>query len=164
MLKLINNDLLDNLVIEAAGKPRQRSHYNVHRSFDDPVQKLIVAATPMSYFRPHRHPDKSEFAVILRGQFDIFLFDDNGCIITRQRVGIGTDVPVFEIPANAWHCWLAVSDQAVFCETKQGPYNPDNAAEFAEWSPAEDHKSAGLYLARMKQAEPGDRLIMSEGV
>jgi len=156
MLKLIDDKLLNNLVAEAAQKPRQRSHYNVHQSFDDPVQKLIVAATPMSYFRPHRHPDKSEFAVVLRGRFDILLFDDDGRVSVRQPVGDGTGTPAFEIPANTWHCWLAVTDEAVFFEAKQGPYIPDKAAEFAAWSPAEDSDDAAGYLQSLKQAQAGD--------
>jgi len=47
-MKLITDDLLAQLVQQAADSPRKRSHYNIHESLDDVVQKLLVAATTES--------------------------------------------------------------------------------------------------------------------
>jgi cupin fold WbuC family metalloprotein len=116
------------------------------------VQKLLVAATTQSYFRPHRHTDKSEFALVLRGQFVVFNFDDQGNITGRQRIGEGSGVNGLELAPNTWHCWLALSDDAVFFETKQGPYDPATASEFAPWAPAENTPEAATYLAMLREA------------
>lgn len=153
MLKLITDDLLDRLTAQAADQPRRRSHHNIHESFDDPVQKLLVAATRDSYFRPHRHPDKREFALVLRGQFEIILFDDSGGVSARQRIGDNTGVNGFEIPAATWHCWLVKSDNGIFFEAKQGPYDPKTAAEFAPWAPAEGGSEVQAYLAGLHAGE-----------
>ena len=151
-MKLITDDMIGQLIRQAADAPRKRSHHNIHESLTDMVQKLLVAATPDSYFRPHRHADKSEFALILRGQFVVFCFDDAGNITQRQRIGEGTGINGLELPPKTWHCWLALSDEAVFFETKQGPYDPATAAEFAPWAPAENTPEAPAYLAWLRQS------------
>lgn len=151
-MKLITDDLLNNLVSQAAESPRKRSHFNVHESSADLVQKLFVAATRQSYFRPHRHADKSEFAVVLRGRFVVFTFDDEGNITQQQLIGEGSGVNGLELPPNTWHGWLSMSDDALFFETKQGPYDPATAAEFAPWAPAENSPEAAGYLERLRNA------------
>ena len=151
-MKLITDEMFVQLISQAADSPRKRSHYNVHESPSDMVQKLFVAATTQSYFRPHRHTDKSEFALVLRGQFVVFSFDDAGNITGHQRIGEGSGVNGLELAQNTWHCWLALSDDAVFFETKQGPYDPATASEFAPWAPAENTPEAAPYLAMLRNA------------
>lgn len=150
-MKLINTKLLEQLVLDAENSPRQRSHYNIHESLSDAVQKLVVAATPCSYFRPHRHHDKREFALVLRGRFAVFQFDDTGAITTHQIIGENTGVDGLEIPENTWHCWLALDNKNIFFETKQGPYDPATAAEFAPWAPAENTDSVNAYLKKLRE-------------
>ncbi|MEJ2451098.1 MAG: WbuC family cupin fold metalloprotein [Gammaproteobacteria bacterium] len=151
-MKLINTKLLEQLIQDAASSPRQRSHYNIHESLADTVQKLVVAATPKSYFRPHRHDDKTEFALVLRGRFAVFQFDEEGAITEYQIIGEDTDTNGLEIPANTWHSWLALRDENVFFETKQGPYDPATAAEFASWAPEENSPEANDYIEKLRKA------------
>jgi cupin fold WbuC family metalloprotein len=151
-MKLITDEMISQLISQAAVSPRKRSHYNVHESLSDPVQKLFVAATTQSYFRPHRHPDKSEFALVLRGQFVVFSFDDQGNITGDQRIGQGSGIHGLELAPNTWHCWLSLSNDAVFFETKQGPFDPATTSEFAPWAPAENTPEAATYLAMLREA------------
>jgi len=151
-MKLITDSMLGQLIQQAADSPRKRSHHNVHESLEDVVQKLLVAATTDSYFRPHRHRDKAEFALVLRGQFVVFTFDDQGNIIQQLIIGEGTGINGLELPPNTWHCWLSLSDDAVFFETKQGPYDPATASEFASWAPAENTPEAAQYLGRLRNS------------
>jgi len=152
MMKLIRDDMLTQLTMQAAESPRRRSHHNIHETLADPVQKLLVAATTESYFRPHRHAGKTEFALVLRGRFAVFQFDDAGKITEQQLIGDGTGINGLELPPDTWHCWLSLSDDAVFFETKQGPYDPATAAEFAPWAPAENTPEAQEYLADLHKA------------
>ena len=144
--------MLNQLTRQAADSPRQRSHHNVHETLADVVQKLLVAATTQSYFRPHRHVDKSEFALVLRGRFVVFSFDDQGSITQRQPIGEGTGINGLELPPNTWHCWLSLRDDSVFFETKQGPYDPATASEFAPWAPAENTPEAAHYLTMLRHS------------
>jgi len=150
-MKLIRQDLLTQMSAQARESPRRRSHHNIHEHLSDPVQKLLVAATTESYFRPHRHADKSEFALVLRGRFAVFRFDNDGSIAETRLIGEGTGINGLELPANTWHCWLALTDDAVFFETKQGPYDPASAAEAAPWAPAENSPETPEFMARLKQ-------------
>jgi cupin fold WbuC family metalloprotein len=152
-MKLITDEMLGQLICQAADSPRKRSHQNIHESLDDMVQKLLVAATTDSYFRPHRHADKAEFALVLRGRFVVFSFDDEGNIIQQQQIGEGTGINGLELPANTWHCWLSLSNDAIFFETKQGPYDPATASEFAPWAPAENTPEAAQYLEMLRNTQ-----------
>ncbi len=158
-MKLITSDTIDTLLAGAAASARRRSNYNVHESFSDPVQKMFVAAKQDSYFRPHRHPSKSEFAIVIHGGFDILVFDDNAFLIERHAVGPGSGILGFEIPAGAWHTWLPTADESIFFEVKQGPYDARTAAEFAPWSPAEGDKKAPEFMDRLRRLVVGDPAV-----
>lgn len=152
MMKLIESDLLNSLARSAEESPRQRSHHNIHENLSDTVQKLVVAATARSYFRPHRHIDKSEFALVLRGRFAVFLYNDKGDITHIQIIGNNTDITGLEIPANTWHNWLALDEENIFFETKQGPYDPATATEFAPWSPAENSADVEEFMQKLRKS------------
>lgn len=151
-MKLINTALFEQLIRDAADSPRQRSHHNIHENLSDTVQKLMVAATPHSYFRPHRHANKSELALVLCGRFAVFEYNDTGEIIRCQIIGDNTGVTGLEIPPNTWHSWLALDTENVFFETKEGPYDPATAAEFAPWAPAENTADVDNYMEKLRKA------------
>ena len=136
-MKLITAAMLDDLVVQAGVNQRLRCNYNVHEQPSDPIQRLFIAACLNSYFRPHRHPGKKEFAIVLRGLFDVITFDNMGRVSQRVSVGPDADVTGLEIPADVWHTWVPFDDQSVFFEVKPGPYDPAIVVEFADWSPAE---------------------------
>lgn len=155
-MKLITTDLLNDLKAQAAASPRRRMNHNVHAQLSDPVQRLFVAARPDSYFRPHRHPDKWEFALIISGRFDLLVFNDTGRLTARHTLGPGTESIGIELEANTWHTWLALTDDAVFFETKQGPFDPQTISEFAPWSPAEGEADAPDFFTRLRESLVGD--------
>ena len=97
-MKLLSTALLDELATKANASARGRSHHNIHAGPDDPVQRFIVVANRDSYFRPHRHNVKAELAVVLRGSFDILIFDESGTVTARYSVGEHTAVAGFEMP------------------------------------------------------------------
>ena len=160
-MKLITSASIDELIARAAGQARRRLNLNVHESPSDPIQRLFVAAVRGSYFRPHRHSAKSEFAVVIRGRFDVVTFDDAGCVLERHTVGPGAEAAAFEMPANTWHSWIPLADDAVFLEVKQGPYDPQSAAEFAGWSPAEGTPQAAAFAERLQKAKPGECVALA---
>ena len=157
-MKLITYDLIEELTAKAGLNARKRVNHNVHESPSDSVQRLFVAARPGSYFRPHRHPDKWEFAMVVRGRFDVLVFNDGGCVMDRRTVGPGADVAGFEMPANTWHSWIPLADDSVFFEVKKGPYDPKKAAEFALWAPEEGSPDAAGFAARLGKAGIGDMM------
>lgn len=155
-MKIFTTTLLDELAAKAAAAPRGRAHHNIHASPEDPLQRFIVVAERRTYFRPHRHHSRAELATLLRGGFDVLTFDDAGVVTARQSVGAGTGQVAFEMPPMTWHTLLARSDGSAFLETKQGPYDPATAAEFALWAPPEGDAGVPAYLEWLRAARPGD--------
>lgn len=154
-MKVFTHAQLDQLAAQATSSPRKRAHQNVHLAADDPVQRFFVAADRGTYFRPHRHLTRSELAVVLRGRFDVVVFDDSGRVIERWAIGEGAPGLGYETPRNTWHTLIAQKDGSVFLEVKEGPYDPTSAAEFASWAPPEGDAAVTSYLEGLRSAEPG---------
>lgn len=155
-MKLITAELLHDLIARAGASPRRRMNHNVHTDLSDPVQRLFIAACADSYFRPHRHPSKWELALVISGQLDLLVFDDCARVTARHALGPDAENKAIELPANTWHTWFARTDDAVFFETKEGPFDPATVSEFAPWSPAEGTAEAAEFFARLKSAQVCD--------
>jgi len=114
---------------------------------EEPVHRLLNALEPGTYVRPHRHldPNKAETAIAVAGQIGVLLFDDSGNVLeSRVLAPGGADLGV-QMPAGAWHTFVALAPGSVFFETKAGPWAPLTPEETASWSPAEGSpEAAGL--------------------
>ena len=157
-MKLITSRMIDGLIDTAEKSPRLRTNYNIHESLSDPVQRLFIAAAPSTYFRPHRHLGKCEFAIVIRGLFDILFFDDAGVVTGRVSVGADTDIFALEIPSDVCHTWIPMAEQSVFFEVKQGPYDPETSLVFAPWAPEEGSAHVKEFQAKLLAAGIGDRV------
>jgi cupin fold WbuC family metalloprotein len=155
-MKLITEELLDDLARQSGSRDRLRANYNVHESPHDPVQRLFVAAQRNSYFRPHRHAHAWEFVLVLRGHFDLIVFDEHARVVARHALGPGSGIAGFELPPGIWHAWVAQTDEGIFFETKPGPYDPHTALECAPWSPEEGTAGAAGFREMLRGAQTGD--------
>lgn len=156
-MKLITDQEMAELIAAADASPRRRSNRNLHEVPEDPIQRLFVAARRDSYFRAHRHPGKWEFSLIVRGEFLVFTFDNDGVITQRLHVGPQAAVKAFELPPNIFHTWVPLTDDGVFFEVKAGPYDPQTAAQFAPWAPAEGDPIAPAFVERLLTLNVGER-------
>jgi cupin fold WbuC family metalloprotein len=156
-VRLLPRSLLEELATKAALSPRQRAHYNIHASADDRVQRFGVVARPNAYFRPHRHATKSELAVLLDGQVDVLVFDEDGRVTARYGIGDGKDSMAYETPERTWHTLVSGPGGCAFLEIKEGPYDAATATEFAAWAPAEGDGAVPGFLDWLRRARPGER-------
>lgn len=154
-MKVFTHALIDQLAVQATASPRKRAHHNVHTSPEDRVQRFFVCADRTTYFRPHRHLTKSELALVLRGRFDVVVFDESGRVTDRWAVGEDAPSFAYETPSSTWHTLIAQTDGAAFLEIKEGPYDPKSAVEFATWAPPEGDAAVGAYLEWLRTAQPG---------
>jgi len=153
-MKLISTSLLDELAAAAAASPRGRTHYNLHGSAADVVQRYLVVANRGSYFRPHRHTTRAELALVVRGALDLVLFDEARRVTARYAFGAGNIA--YENGPGIWHTVVVKADATAFLEVKQGPYDPATATEFAGWAPAEGEPAAARFLDWARHAAPGE--------
>jgi cupin fold WbuC family metalloprotein len=154
-MRLFEDKLIDDLVAKAAASPRRRAHFNIHGAASDPVQRFIVVAQPDSYFRPHLHRTNAELSTVLRGQFDLVIFDEGGRVIARHGIGEGTGQFAYEAPTGTWHTLVAMNGPFAFLEVKQGPYDPATAVEFASWAPAEGEGTVPHFQQWLREAQVG---------
>lgn len=161
-IKLLDKNLLDALCHEAAGLPRRRKNYNLHQSSQDPVQKIFNALQKDSYVRPHRHPqqEKTELLMAVRGAFGAFIFDEQGMLTERFDFSAGGEVFGTEIKPNTWHTVVALEDDSVLFELKQGPYIPLADKDFASWAPEENTADVAGFVSWLQQARPGEKLSL----
>lgn len=157
-MKKISVTQLEELARQAAQSPRGRAHLNVHDSADDLVQRFFVAVEPRSYIRPHRHRTRSELLTVVRGRFDVLIFEDDGRLRERHVAGEGTGVVAFETPPDTWHTLISVAPGSVFLEVKQGPYEPATAVEFASWAPPEGDPEAARLLKTLRNVASGQSI------
>jgi len=150
-LKKLTAGNLTTLSQQARQSPRLRANSNLHQELTDPVQRLAIAMEPGTLILPHRHPHTWEILTALRGRFTVLVFDDGGRVI--ERVALGEDTGVVEIPAGGWHAVLSRDEGAVIFEVKHGPYAPIADADVAVWSKG---RAAADLIAWYAEAQPGD--------
>jgi cupin fold WbuC family metalloprotein len=140
---------------QAAQSPRRRANSNLHTDLGDPIQRLAIAMEPDTLILPHRHPHTWEVLTALRGRFTVLTFNDAGTV--TERVELGEDTSVVEIPAGGWHAVLSRDAGAVIFEVKHGPYQPIAEADIAAWGKGSSTAELNAWYA---VAQVGDKLAM----
>ncbi|MDR1886982.1 MAG: WbuC family cupin fold metalloprotein [Prevotellaceae bacterium] len=136
-MKIIDKALLDSVSAQAVKSPRLRMNYNFHLHTDEPLNRLLNAMEPGSYFPPHRHknPDKEEIFLVLRGSVLILIFDDDGFVASVTEISPKKEVYGMEIEAGVWHSLIVLEPDTVVYEVKRGPYVPLTPDNIAPWAP-----------------------------
>ncbi|NDV58527.1 WbuC family cupin fold metalloprotein [Bacteroides sp. 519] len=136
-MKIISEELLNEVSKQAKENERLRMNYNFHESLDEPIHRLLNALEPGTYLPPHRHknPDKIETYLILRGSLIGVLYNDEGDIIKKLELNPQKGIYGMEIPAGMWHSIVVLEPNTVIFEIKDGPYAPISAENIAPWAP-----------------------------
>ena len=121
---LIDDKILDDLTRRAQNSPRRRMNLNFHESLDNKCHRFLNAVEPGADIPIHRHPEKEESFVVLRGKIRITTYNDDCTIIedlvlspTEGRYGVNVE-------KNVWHTVEALEPGSVIFECKEGPYVP----------------------------------------
>ena len=153
MIKEIDEKLFGELIKDAKASPRKRSHKNFHSNFSEPVQRVFIGLVEGTYVRPHKHPQSTKWEMIIgiKGKTALLIFDDNGNITRRLTLTPESSLGV-ELPPNTWHTVFPIDNESVIMEIKQGPYDPDEKCDFAEWAPEENLEKCTHFLKWAKSA------------
>ncbi len=160
----IDEQLIARLCHEARLAPRRRTHYNIHPSPRDPVQRFLNVMQPGTYVRPHRHlqPPRWEFTLALQGAATVLLLDDSGRVRERLELAPAGPLHAVELPAGTWHTVVALAPDTVLLELKEGPYLGAAAEkDFAAWAPPEGDPACPAWVERFAAALPGEVLAAS---
>ncbi|PWE01326.1 WbuC family cupin fold metalloprotein [Marinilabilia rubra] len=150
-MKLINQDLLNDLSSEASKATRKRKNYNFHFGPADVLQRMLNAFEPGTYVRPHKHenPAKREVFLLLRGRLLMLFFNDGGEVTERITLSAKDGSYGVEVPPGEWHMGISLEKGTVIYELKDGPYDPVNDKEFAPWAPPEGAPEVKEYLENL---------------
>lgn len=149
-MRLITQNLLNDLLARAASDPRGRVPYRFHEH-EDPVQRMLNAITPGSYVTPHKHetPDKVELIAPLVGSAAMFQYDDLGNITELYIMSPAGPVLGVDIPPRTYHNFVAITP-CVVLEIIQGPYHAETHKKFAPFAPLEGSPECAPYLAHLE--------------
>lgn len=155
MIKTVTQEDFKELTATAKEVERKRAHLNIHDSLDANVQRLLIATEPDTYIRPHRHSEahKWEMFMVLAGEIDLLVFNDEGRLLSRTKMSL-TDTRVVEIPANTWHTYVVQQPGTLAMEVKEGAYTPTPESDFATWAPAEKTDAAVVFLETLRGLQP----------
>lgn len=150
----VDEKLLRELEGKARTLDRRRTNFNFHTDSSDPMQRMLNVLQSDSYVRAHKHenPDKREAFIILKGRLLIALFNSHGKITDSVVLDRNEGVYVFEVPPATYHTIVALEDNTVVYELKDGPYDPADDKDFASWAPDEAEKEdARLFMDTLKR-------------
>ena len=123
-MKIIDNELIDNIVSQAKESPRLRMNYNFHESLDDKCHRLLNALEPGTVVPVHRHPTKDESFVILRGKVRVSIYNDSGQVTESVVLSPADGKYGVDIAKNVWHGVECLESGSVIFEVKEGPFVP----------------------------------------
>ena len=128
-----------------------RARICTHASADDAVHEMLIAFCGQPYVRAHRHHGKAESFHIIEGRMTIVLFNDDGIVDRKIRLGpLGTGRHLYyRLSSPIFHTVLSEDDFIVFHEVTNGPFKKGDAEE-ASWAPAlDDIPAQEKFLAQL---------------
>ena len=121
---IIDKALLDRVSEQAKTSSRLRKNYNFHQSLDDKCHRMLNAIEPGTEIPIHRHPDKDESFVVLRGKVRSTTYNDDGTVIESVVLSQEDGLYGVDIPKGVWHKLESLESGSVVFECKEGPFVP----------------------------------------
>ena len=120
----IDKALLDIVSEQAKSSCRLRMNYNFHQSLDEKCHRMLNAIEPGTEIPIHRHPDKDESFVVLRGKVRSTTYNDDGSVIESVVLCQEDGLYGVDIPKGVWHKLESLESGSVVFECKEGPFVP----------------------------------------
>lgn len=135
---------------KANNSKRLRHAFILHEKGDE-FNQVFNFTLYGSYMKPHLHPgkEKTERMHLIRGSFELLIFNDDGKIIERDLI-TREKKDYVAIPPFTWHTYIMKSDITIIYETMMGVYHPSTWKKLAPWAPDEGSVEAYAYLDKLR--------------
>ncbi len=105
----------------------------IHKNKSSKHHSMVLLQNKNNYYRPHKHKNKGDTFLILKGKLACFLFNNKGkikfkCVLKKNEI--------FRTPSNTFHAVMPLTKRVFYFETKKGPFLKKNDSIFANWSPS----------------------------
>ena len=119
-MKIIDEELLNEVSAQAKESPRLRMNYNFHRSLDEKCHRFLNAVEPGTVVPIHRHPTKDESFVILRGKVRVTTHNDDVSIIEDVVLSQESGCYGVDVSGGVWLMVEALEAGSVIFECEEG--------------------------------------------
>jgi len=127
---VIDKVFLDRLTEEAKASPRKRMHYDLRDDENDLSMRMLNAMEPETVIPIHRHNATTEEIVVLRGEVEEILYDDQGNEVEHYHLKAGGDAMACRVPIGQYHTCRSLKSGTVIIEFKRGMYDPATTEDF----------------------------------
>ncbi|MBR6714859.1 MAG: WbuC family cupin fold metalloprotein [Prevotella sp.] len=121
-MKIIDEQLIGEVVEQAKKSPRLRMNYNFHQSLSDKCHRFLNALEIGTQIPVHHHVTKDETFIILKGKVRVNTYNDKGEIIDSIVLSSESGRYGVDIPKNTWHGLECLESGSVIFEVKEGPF------------------------------------------
>lgn len=121
-MKIIDDQLINNVIDQARKSPRLRMNHNFHQSLDDKCHRFLNAMEVGTQVAVHHHPTKDETIVILKGRVRVNTYNDDGEVTESVVLCPSSGQYGVDIPKNTWHDVECLETGSVLFEVKEGPF------------------------------------------
>ena len=136
MTRMVDKELLDQLLQQAADNPRKRVNYDMRTSPEDGSQRMLNAMQPGTEVAIHRHPNSNENVILIIGKMYEILYEEveeNGKAVLREteRLYLCPAEGKYgcQVPKGVWHT-VEVIEPSVIYEAKDGKYGEDGSETY----------------------------------
>lgn len=130
MLKRLDFELFDQVLVQAEASPRHRMHYDLRDSVEEESQRMLNVLEPDTVIPIHRHNETSEIVAVLRGKVKEILFDDKGVETDSCVMEYGSNCPAVVVPQAVYHTAVCLEPGSVILEIKAKKYDPETTEDF----------------------------------
>ena len=123
-MKIIDDNVLNELTKNAKQNPRLRMNMNLHNSLEDKVQRLLNALEPGTNLPIHRHLHSDVTYILVRGSLIVLIYNDLKVLIDKFELSNSAGRYGVNIPIGTWHSIEVLESGTVIFEIKEGPYAP----------------------------------------
>lgn len=120
----LDHGVIEDLKLVAKQSAARRARACLHRSHEDPVQEMVIAAWSDSEFRPHRQVGNRKSYIMVEGRMIVAFFDEQFCCTKRVPMDAAgrAGAVLFTFDAGRWHNIYVETDVVVYLETLPGPH------------------------------------------
>ena len=130
---------IDQLIELASINKRKRIRFCVHKTPLEDVHEMFIVHPYGAYVRPHLHVNKIESMLVLKGEVDFVVYNDEGTVQKVIQMGELNSGKIFynSLREATYHTLLIRSEWLGFLEGTQGAFDRKDTM-FPEWSPEEN--------------------------
>ncbi len=132
----LSKEDINRLISLAKNTTRGRVRYCSHSSGQESLHEMFIVHPKGAYVRPHKHLEKIESMLVIDGEVDYVMFDNDGNVDNVIKMGNYESKKSFyqTIRKDKFHTLVIKSEWLVFLEITNGPFDEKDTI-FAKWAP-----------------------------